>query len=325
MTARSVFVGAAALVSVLSVTPASTALADQPTARDAGLIVFTGETAAGAQIWAVRPDGTQLRQITHVPGEAVNPDLSPDGRTITFEWALPTNNVAVRIGFVDTDGGNLRALPVTAGHCADGQPSFTPDGQRIVYESFDCASDDALFSRKVQGGDVQRINTPFPDGDTDPNVSPDGMRLSFIRYDNGVEFQQALTTSDLDGSDQRDLVPPSFDVGIKTGWSPNGRRIVFTRDANPDPVTGILEANVATIGADGRHPRNLTDYHGGRLSAFAGSYSPDGLWIVYRLQDNETGRSGLWKMWPDGTHHTLIFSHDGLRARNIDWGAAVVG
>ncbi len=59
MTARSVFVGAAALVSVLSVTPASTALADQPTARDAGLIVFTGETATDAQIWAVRPDGTQ--------------------------------------------------------------------------------------------------------------------------------------------------------------------------------------------------------------------------------------------------------------------------
>lgn len=62
------------------------------------------------------------------------------------------------------------------------------------------------------------------------------MRLSFIRYDIGVEFQQALTTSDLDGGDQRDLVLPSFDVGIKTGSSPSGRRIVFTRDANPDPV-----------------------------------------------------------------------------------------
>ncbi|MGI8901447.1 MAG: TolB family protein [Nocardioides sp.] len=323
MKSRTAFIGPAALVIALSVIPTSTALAEETATRDGGLIVFTGETATDAQIWSVRPDGTQLLPITHVPGAAVNPDLSPDGRTITFEWALPSD-AGARIAFVDTDGGNLRALPVTAGHCVDAQPSFTPDGQRVVYESFDCVSDDALFSRAVDGSDVQRITTPFPDGNTDPNVSPDGARLAFIRYDDGVEFQQALTTSDLDGGHQRDLVPPSFDVGIKTGWSPNGRRIVFTRDANPDPTTGILTANVATIGADGTHPRNLTSYGGGRLSAFAGSYSPDGRWIVFRLQDNQTGRSGLWKMCPDGTHRTLIFSRDGLRARNIDWGAAAV-
>ncbi len=321
MNSRAAFVGSAMLVTALCVTPASAASADQPAASDAGLIVFTGATATDAQVWAVRPDGTQLRQVTHLPGDAVNPDLSPDGRTITFEWALPRDGGA-RIAFVDIDGRNFRALPLTAGHCVDAQPSFTPDGNRVVYESFDCASDDAIFSRALDGSDVRRINTPFPDGATDPNVSPDGSLLSFIRFDNGVEFQQALTTSDLDGGNQRDLVPPSFDVGVKTGWSPNSRRIVFTREANPDPATGILEANVATISADGMHLRNLTDYHGGRLSAFAGSYSPDGQWIVYRLQDNRTGRSGLWKMWPDGTHRTLIFSQDGLAARYIDWGEA---
>lgn len=324
MKLRTAFVVATAIATVLGVAPATTGLAQQPTGGGEGLIVFAGETETDSQIWTVRPAGTELRQVTHVPGSASRPDLSPDGRTITFEWALP-RDAGARVAFVDLDGRNFRALPVTAPGRFDGDPSFTPDGQRVVYESFDGVSDDAIFSRALDGSDVRRITSPFPDGHTDPNVSPDGTRLSFIRFDDGVEFQQALTVSNLDGSDQRDLVPPSYDVGIKTGWSPDNRRIVFTRDANPDPVTGLLEANVATIGADGTQPRNLTDHRGGRLSAFAGSYSADGRWIVYRLQDNRTGRSGLWKMWADGTHRTLIFSQPGLTARFIDWSAAPVG
>jgi Tol biopolymer transport system component len=254
-----------------------------------------------------------------VPGGATTPDWSPDGRTITFEWDLP-DDAGAQIAFIDADGRNLRVLPVTGSGCVDAQPSFTPDGRRVVYEYYDCGVDDAIFSRAIDGSDAHRITAPSADGYTDPNVSPDGKHLSFIRFDQGVEFQQALTTSNLSGGDQRDLVPPSFDVAIKTAWSPDSRRIVFTRDANPYPDPNVLQANVATIAADGTGLRNLTDYHGGRLSAFAGSYSPDGRWIVFRLQDNQTGTSGLWKMWTDGTHRTLIFSQDGVRARHIDWG-----
>ncbi len=319
MSTRAAFVSSIALVTAICLAPASPALAEQPAGVGAGLIVFSGDTADGSQLWTVWPNGTHLRQITHVPGSASQPDWSPDGRTITFELGFP-NDAGAQIAFVDADGGNLRVLPVTSGACVDGQPSFTPDGRRVVYEYYDCGVDDAIFSRAIDGSDAHRITAPSADGYTDPNVSPDGKHLSFIRFDQGVEFQQALTTSHLSGGDQRDLVPPSFDVGIKTAWSPDSRRIVFTRDANNYPDPNVLQANVATIAADGAGLRNLTDYHGGRLSAFAGSYSPDGRWIVFRLQDNQTGTSGLWKMWTDGTHRTLIFSQDGLRARGSDWG-----
>ena len=50
-----------------------------------GLIAFYSDTGAGAQIFTVRPNGHDLRQITHIDGDAVRPDWSPDGRRIAFE------------------------------------------------------------------------------------------------------------------------------------------------------------------------------------------------------------------------------------------------
>lgn len=289
-----------------------------------GLIVFTAETEESQQLWTIRPDGSDAHQITDVDGAAVHPDWSPDGRTIVFEWDLPDDTTA-QIAFVDADGGNLRTLPVTQPGCADVNPAFTADGQRVVYEHFDCGTDDSLYVRSVDGsGEPQRITAPGPDGYTEPNPSPDGRLLSYVRTAGGVEFQQALTVSAADGSSARDLLPPSEDVAVKTGWSPDSTHIVLTTDANPIG-DAPLQANMATIAADGSDFTYLTHYEGGHQSAFAGSYSPDGRLIAYRLENSDTGESGMWTIRPDGTHPTLLFQREGLRARYIDWGGVPCG
>jgi Tol biopolymer transport system component len=310
------------LVAALCAVPAAPALAEQPAGVGEGRIVFAGESDTGQQLWTVWPNGTHLRQITHVAGDASQPDWSPDGKTITFEWALPDDTAPdVHTAFVDADGSNLRMLPNGLGACANGQPSFTPDGQRVIADFFNCdTGDTGLLSRKLDGSDVQRITAAgSPDGYTDGNASPDGTQLSYVRFANGVEQQQALTVSGADGSGAHDIVPPARDVGIKTAWSPDSSRIVFTPDANAID-DGPLEANVATIARDGSDLRLLTHFSGGSMSAFAGSYSPDGRWIVFRLQNNDAGTSGLYKMWTDGSHQTLLFTQPGLRARSSDWG-----
>ncbi|WP_216870352.1 TolB family protein [Modestobacter excelsi] len=296
----------------------SPAAADPPAAVEQELIVFGGETEAGTQLWTVRPDGTHAQQITHVDGDAVNPDWSPDGRSLVFEWALP-DDAGAQLAVVDADGGDLRVLPVTRPDCVDANPAFTADGRRVVYLN-DCPTEAALYSRPVDGsGGPQRITAPGPDGYDEPNPSPDGRLLSYIRVENRVEYQQALTVSRIDGTGPRDLLPPSEDVAVKTGWSPDSSHVVLTTDAN-QIGDAPLEANVATIAVDGGDLRYLTHYSGGDLSAFAGSYSPDGRWIAFRLQDNATGESGLWRMRPDGTQRSLVFSREGLRPRFIDWG-----
>jgi Tol biopolymer transport system component len=316
---RPIAVLVAAVTGGLLLAP-SPAAADPPAGGGQGLIVFGGETEDGTQLWTVQPDGTHAQQITDVAGDAVNPDWSPDGRSLVFEWALP-DDAGAQLAFVDPDGGDLRVLPLTQPGCVDANPAFTADGRRVVYLN-DCPTESALYSRAVDGtGRPQRITPPGPDGYDEPNPSPDGRLLSYVRVEDRVEYQQALTVSRIDGTQPRDLLPPSEDVAVKTGWSPDSSHIVLTTDAN-QIGDAPLDADVATIAVDGSDLRYLTDYPGGELSAFAGSYSPDGRWIVFRRQDDVTGESGLWRIRPDGTAASPVFSQEGLRPRFIDWAGA---
>jgi Tol biopolymer transport system component len=279
-----------------------------------GLIAFYSDTDAGAQIFTVRPNGLDLRQITHVDGDAVRPDWSPNGRRIVFELDTADSfNVAI----MNADGSDIVELPPAPGGF-EGDPSFTPDGNRIVFERFiPATNDDAIWSMNVDGTDRHRIESG-PAGATDPNVSPDGRALSFVSF-NGLDFGQALATSQIDGSQQQQLTPFSFDVGIKQDWAPDGRHLAFIHDADlPHPGDS---ANIATIRPDGTDLRFLTHYQGGSVNAFVGSYSPDGRWIVFRLEDH--GRFGLYKMRPDGSHLKPILRLSSFAPRFIDWGPRV--
>jgi len=269
-----------------------------------GLIAFMADTGGGYQLYTVRPNGRDLRQITHVDGDAIKPDWSPDGRRIAF--ALNECSVAI----MNADGSNLTVLPSqTPGGC-EGDPSFTPDGSRLVYERYDPSiEDDAVWSMNLDGTDRQRITSA---GAPDPNVSPDGKTVSFL---GGPEDATALFTASLDGSDLFQ-VTPSIGVAFKHDWAPDGRHLAITDNGNDLSKP----ANIATIRPDGTGLRYLTHYRSPELRAYVGSYSPDGQWIVFRLENH--GSYGLYRMRPDGSDLHPILPPSSFRPRNIDWGPA---
>ena len=300
-----------------------------------GRIVFQAVTGNSIQIYTVRSNGRDLRQITHVNnGEAKLPDWSPDGRRIAFELDHTGNDgVCASIVLVNPDGSNLVELLQPSPNICEGEPSFTPNGMRIVFERFNIdTGEDAVWSMKVDGSDRHRIIGPFPNGvdqtvfSSDPNVSPDGQTLSFVGWDGtttgpaGLEAQ-ALFTSDIDGSNLFQLTPFTIDLATKQDWAPDGKHLVVGTNA------GFFHpgesANIATIRPDGTHLHYLTHYQGGNVNAFAGSYSPNGRWIVFRLEDH--GQFGLYKMRPDGTDLRVILGLSSFKPRNIDWGPRARG
>jgi Tol biopolymer transport system component len=287
-----------------------------------GLIAFTAGTDGGPQLFTVRANGSGLRQITHVDGEASNVDWAPNGRNITFVIAT---DGAARIATARPDGSHLRVLPQPTG-VFDDQPSYSPDGRTIYFERFTVANnDDAIWRMTADGSHQRRILAPFQGGSvTDPNVSPDGKTLSFQATDGSVtgpppalEAARGLFTSGLDGDHVKQIRPFTADETIKADWAPNGRRIAVTENANhfrPQEA-----ANIVTVRPDGSCIRVVTRYDTEQTNAYLGSYSPDGRWLVFRYEVN--GLFGLYRVRPDGSQRREILAPTAFRPSLIDWGA----
>jgi TolB protein len=127
----------------------------------------------------------------------------------------------------------------------------------------------------------------------------------------------ALFDSRINGSGLRQLTPYSFQVGTRADWSPDSRRILFI--STPGEGTPQAQVNTATINADGSGLKWLTSFGPGDLRAFGNSYSPDGQWIVLRVENGD--QSALFKMPADGGDLKQITDYSSFRPRGMTWGS----
>jgi Tol biopolymer transport system component len=285
-----------------------------------GRIVYAQEVRGTFELFTIRSNGTGREKLGDLSGESVHPDWSPDGTKVVFELDHPHGPAPFcSVEMMNADGTGLTDLTGMRTGC-EGQPAFTPDGQRVVFVRFDDAADvESIQSMDLTGGDRRLVTGTKGTGRIDPNVSPDGSWITFIRAKKDGA-QQAVFAVHPDGSGLHQLTPFSWQVAIKHDWSPNGRRIVLT--TNADFVRPRRSANLVTIRPDGSGLKRLTRFTGGEhgKNAFAGSYSPDGRRIVFRLENRDKG--ALATIGLDGRHLRVLAKLRKDKPRYIDWGTA---
>ena len=295
------------LAVVVALTAALGATATPPGRN--GLIVYAQELRPDQyQLFTIHPDGSGAKQITHIVN-AANPDWSPNGKTIVAEVESKS---AAGITLLTPTGTVIRNLTPKG---EQGQPSFSADGKWIVYERDIAPGNNGVWLMRPDGSMKRRVTrSPFGCCDTDPNFSPNGKLITFVRIKTDGR-QQALFAVRPNGSGLRQLTPYSWEVAIKHDWSPDGKLIVLT--TNADFVRPNESANLVTIRPDGSGMKNLTGFTGGTENAFAGSFSPDGKQIVFRIESGNTYSLALVDR--AGGNLRRITTGKG-KPRFIDWG-----
>jgi TolB protein len=260
------------------------------------------------QIYAVNPDGTGLKQLTHTGAKraAFDPSWSPNGKHVVFDVG-PRRGGNSRIWIADADGADPHPLPAHVERVSDGGPTYTPSARQIVFERCKFQKEVCAIWKMRADGARKRPLTPYHEGtccntnvfDFGPSVSPDGKRIAFTRIHGRGTFSRVYLMQ-ADGSDRHPVTPPRFE-GFAPDWAPDGQRITFSSNATR---TG---SGVFTMAPDGSDIQPVTPDRYPHNEAEA-AYSPGGDRIVFRSDRNyaDICCSDLFAIAADGAGEQLI-------------------
>ncbi len=335
----------------------------QPTySPDGEWIAFTSDRSGGDNIWIMRRDGTDLRQVTKETFRLLNsPAWSPDGAFIAARKHFTSRRSlgAGEIWLYHRSGGDGVQLTEKPNEQKDaGEPAFSPDG-RYVYFSQDVTPGSVFEYNKdpnTQIYVVQRFDRETgkteryltgPGGSVRPTPSPNGESIAFVRR---VRGKTVLFVADVDSGAER----PLFDgldrdmqetwaihgVYPAMSWTPDNESIVFWADGKirrADAETGEVTdvpfhvSDTREVTEALRFPTNVApEEFPVRMLRWV-TVSPSGDQVIYQALGY------LWtRALPDGTPRRLTrqndhfeyypsFSRDGRSIVYVSWDDADLG
>jgi len=206
-------------------------------------ITYMSYSGGNPRVYLYQIETGQRELVSTLPNMSFSPRFSPDGQKIMMSLNEGGNsNIFVM------DLRSRRMTRLTSTGAIDTAPSYSPDGARIVFES-DRGGRQQLYVMNADGSNQQRIS--FGNGNyATPVWSPRGDFIAFTKQAGG---QFAIGVMKPDGSGERILTEGYHNEGPT--WSPNGRVLMFFRDAqgeNGGPalfsidLTGYNERRVQT-------------------------------------------------------------------------------
>lgn len=329
---RRITLASLAVTIVLGSTGVTGLTARATSAGSGGLIAFStgadgSDPSLTSQIFTIRPDGSGLRQVTHVPpgSHALNPGFSATGRKIAFESDV-TGNFEVWVMNADGSGQTEVTRDPTFQNF---HPRWSPNGATIAFTR--CTfpfgvADCHIAVLSANGGAITQLTSGhWADGDScgsaptagngnpigGPEYSPDGSEIAFESNRGGL--QSAVWVMRANGAGLKRLTAAKL-VAFWPEWSPHGTQIAFTTHGC------IVGSDIWAMQADGNGQHALTHVPSNHNAGFE-SYSPDGSKIVFTsdILDPNAATSAIFVMNADGSgRHAILTTQPTVLL--VDWG-----
>ena len=260
------------LFGLLSLSPSAEAVLRE-------VIVSHTDEKGVLQLYRMKEDGTDSRQLTFSKHGCRMPSISPDGKKLAYVEQVD-HSLAIRVS--DSDGQNVRTLIKEGMNLI---PSWLPDSEQLVWMKVkprpkqDPARNAQIHLVNVRTGKARRLFTDkeqLKHSNAMPVVSPQGGRIAFISNRSG---EMRVWVSALDGSGAKLVSKPQKDYHeqIKApfeqkvpAWSPDGKWIAhwegvemihmskFTGVPNPQRDQMIASTfHVWVVGSDGKNRRKV--------------------------------------------------------------------
>jgi TolB protein len=179
-------------------------------------------------------DGGNIRKVSNLQLEDSWMGARNNGKELVVAGRVDTR-VRYQLFIVDTATGQYRQL-TNEPAAAFRDPSFSPDGKRIIYvykkNRTDRAEIEELYIMKADATDRRKLTT-YPAGDPlakDPGykVGPPhwNAKHNFISYQSNQAGGQSIYAVTPDGAKQWKLIEAKQDAGWHD-WSPDGEWLVF--------------------------------------------------------------------------------------------------
>lgn len=191
--------------------------------RDRKWIAYV--TYPDATLWRSRIDGSEKMQLTFPPLRAYEPRWSPDGSKIAFMDVR--YNRPWKMNLISSTGGNPQALLPAGADQAEADPTWTPDGEFIVFgEKGIDNSNPAIYRLHLKSGQVSLI--PGTQGLFSPRLSPDGRYIAAFNQDATALVLFDTTTN------QRSTLATGEQLGSNE-WSSDGQYVYMRYENRGTP------------------------------------------------------------------------------------------
>ena len=270
-----------------STVPVSAATALGGRGMFAGAVaVLAAAAGLGGWFYTAKPapkllEGAVLKRMTSDAGLSAWPALSRDGRFLAYASDRPDQrNLHI---WVQQLGPGSRPVQLTTGDADDSEPSFSPDGSRILFHSN--REGGGLYVVPVLGGDARLLARQG----RRPRYSPDGTRIA---YWSGSDFGRIYLINAA-GDEPPQPFQPGFTTARYPVWSADGRSILFEGIA-PERTAGSSQRMVrdwwiapATGGGRATPTRFASHLQSARISsAVPAAWLDDGQVVFSGLQES---------------------------------------
>ncbi|MDH7480961.1 MAG: hypothetical protein QHH26_03160 [Armatimonadota bacterium] len=269
-------------------------------------IAYVSDVGGNIDIWTMKPDGSDKRQVTNDQANDRLPVWSPNGKEIASVSDRRENVYQV---FVSAwDGSYTKQLTVGTG--TKDFVQWSADGSTLAY-----ISSGRVFTLQRHGGTEQQILPPVTTGvilDNPPYSlalwSPRDKKLAVIM--NAEEGQRALV---LENFDEKPFgITAARRLAI--AWSPSGEMLAVTFIGRGQE-NGILTADISRV-----LTKDLWKIKGNAEGPLSPAWSPDGKLIAFEMWTLRDGYpdkcKGIYTINASGGKPKLIVSGD---AREPTW------